>query len=142
MTIYEPEILDEWEDNGTMVESRCDLENALVGHKIVSVERGEATRKYYGTDAATIITLDNGKRVKLIGEADCCAFTEVQAFLLNPEMVGHLITGVGTTGEYTTWHIYADMGDILQLTVGWSCGNPFYYGYGFTIQVEDIDEGL
>jgi hypothetical protein len=140
MTIYEPEILDEWEDDGTMVESRDSLESVLVGHKIVSVERGEAQRQYYGTDQATIITLDNGKRVKLIGEADCCAFTEVQAFLLNPEMVGHLITGVGTTDGYSTWHIYADMGDILKLTVGWSCGNPFYYGYGFTIMVEDVEE--
>jgi hypothetical protein len=26
----------------------------------------------------------------------------------------------------------------MQLKVGWSCGNPFYYGYGFDIQVEDI----
>ena len=43
--------------------------------------------------------------------------------------------GVGTTGEYTRWHIYADLGDVLELTVGWSCGNPFYYGYGFYIDV-------
>jgi hypothetical protein len=54
---------------------------------------------------------------------------------LHPERVDHIITGVGTTGGYTTWHIYADMGDVLELSVGWSSGNPFYYGYGFDISV-------
>ena len=48
----------------------------------------------------------------------------------------HVILGVGTTDGYTTWHIYADFGDVMRLKVGWSCGNPFYYGYGFTIRVE------
>ena len=51
-----------------------------------------------------------------------------------------MILGVGTTDGYTTWHIFADMGDVLELTVVWSCGNPFYYGYGFTITVDDGTE--
>jgi hypothetical protein len=51
-------------------------------------------------------------------------------------MVEHAILGVGTTEGYTKWHIYADFGDVMQLDVGWSCGNPFYYGYGFDIAVE------
>jgi hypothetical protein len=50
----------------------------------------------------------------------------------------HIITGVGTTDGYATWHIYADMGDVLELSVGWSCGNPFYYGYGFDISVKEL----
>lgn len=37
---------------------------------------------------------------------------------------------------FTKWHIYADMGDVMELDVEWSCGNPFYYGYGFDIVVE------
>jgi hypothetical protein len=52
-------------------------------------------------------------------------------------LVDHIILGVGTTDGYTTWHVYADAGDVLELAVGWSCGNPFYYGYGFTITVDD-----
>jgi len=46
--------------------------------------------------------------------------------------------GVGTTAQYQTWHIYADWGDVLKLEVGWSCGNPFYYGYGFDIDVVEV----
>jgi hypothetical protein len=72
-----------------------------------------------------------------VGSGDCCAYTELESFLLNPELVDHVITGVGTTDGYQTWHVYADMGDVLKLDVGWSCGNPFYYGYGFTIRVVD-----
>jgi len=126
-TKYPPEVLNEDDDNGTMPNSLEDLAEAVVGHKILSV-----------TEGGTTITLDNGKQVKLIGESDCCAYTEVEAFLLHPELINHAIMGVGTTDGFTTWHIYADLGDILELTVGWSCGNPFYYGYGFDIRVEEI----
>ncbi len=75
----------------------------------------------------------------MVEVGDCCAYTELDSFLLNPELVDHMILGVGTTDYYTTWHIYADMGDVLKLNVKWSCGNPFYYGYGFNIQVRPID---
>lgn len=44
----------------------------------------------------------------------------------------------GTTDGYTTWHIYADFGDVMRLKVDWSPGNPFYYGYGFDIAVEPV----
>lgn len=104
------------------------------------LEQGvEVPGRYYGTDTATVITLDNGQRVRMVGDSDCCAYTELEAFLLHPERVDHMITGVGTTDGYTTWHVYADFGDVLELTVGWSCGNPFYYAYGFTITVEDVE---
>mgnify|MGYP000923080163 FL=1 len=123
--MYEEEILDDMhEDDGTMVESKKALERAVVGQKIVSME-------------GNTITLDSGRKVTLIGESDCCAYTDLESFLLHPDKVDHIITGVGTTGQYTEWHIYCDYGDILELQVGWSCGNPFYYGYGFTIKVQD-----
>jgi hypothetical protein len=135
---YPPEILGEDDDNGTMPASLEALLQAVVGHRIVSVEQGVAVPgRYYGTNTATVVTLDDGKKVRLVGESDCCAYTELEAFLLHPEMVDHEILGVGTTDGYTTWHIFADAGDILELTVGWSCGNPFYYGYGFDITVVD-----
>lgn len=135
---YPTEVLDEDADNGTMPESLEDLRQAVVGHRIVSVEKDiEVSSMRCSTAKATVITLDNGQQVRLIGESDCCAYTELEAFLLHPELVDHMILGVGTTDEYTKWHIYADMGDVLELTVGWSCGNPFYYAYGFDITVDD-----
>lgn len=124
---YPVEELDEQEDNGTMPDSVAELENAVVGHRIVSVE---------SSGSGTGITLDNGTRVELVDTSDCCAYTELESFLLHADKVDHIITGVGTTNGYTTWHIYADMGDVLELTVGWSSGNPFYYGYGFDIRVK------
>lgn len=124
--MYPIEQLGPDEDNGTMPENVAKLTKHVVGHRIVSaIKEGRAFQ----------ITLDNGKRVVLENTNDCCAFTYLKAFLLHPERVDHIITGVGTTGGYTTWHIYADMGDVLEMTVGWSAGNPFYYGYGFNIRV-------
>ncbi len=102
------------------------LADAVVGHRIQSVTSG---RPGYGA-----ITLDDGSTVYLDATDDCCAYTELEAFLLNPSLVDHVITGVRTNKDGTTWHVYADMGDVLALTVGWSEGNG-YYGYGFNIHV-------
>jgi hypothetical protein len=138
---YPTEVLGKDDDDGTMPENVQALREAVIGHRIVSVEKGvEVPRRWYGKTAATIITLDNGKKVRLANTDDCCAYTELEAFLLHPERVNHAILGVGTTDGYTKWHIYADAGDVLELTVGWSCGNPFYYGYGFEIAVVDDEQ--
>lgn len=123
MVNYPVEELDPNEDDGTMPANVEELASYVVGHRIVSV-------------VGNVITLDNGKTVTLIPGGDCCAYTELEGFLLHPEMVDHIITGVGTTKGYSRWHIYADMGDILELSVGWSAGNPFYYGYGFYTDVK------
>jgi hypothetical protein len=138
-TTYPVEVLDEDDDNGTMPENVAELAGAVVGHRIVSVEKDVHVESKWGWDdpTAAVITLDNGKRVILRDTNDCCAHTELEAFLLHPERVDHIITGVGTTNGYYKWHIFADMGDVLELTVSWSAGNPFYYGYGFEIEVED-----
>lgn len=125
---YPIEVLDNDEDDGTMPDNVAELEAAVVGHRIVSAE-------WSGLAAGFIITLDDGTQVEMRNDGDCCAYTELENFLLHPERVDHIITGVGTTDGYTTWHVYADMGDVLELSVGWSCGNPFYYGYGFEIRV-------
>lgn len=129
--MYEVEILDEYDDDGTMVYSAERLREAVVGHKIVGAEQhGNGT---------LVITLDNGTVVEMVGEADCCAYTDVERFILHADKIDHIITGVGTTDGYTTWHIYADFGDVLELSVAWSSGNPFYYAYGFHIAVKEID---
>lgn len=141
---YPEEVLDPNYDNGTMPESKEALAEAVVGHRIVSANREEVKSPggWRYTQETLVLTLDNGKRVQLLDNSDCCAYTEVGSFLLNPELVDHVILGVGTTDEYETWHIYADAGDVLKMDVSWSCGNPFYYGYGFMVAVVDAgDEG-
>lgn len=146
--LYPEETLDPDDDNGTMPANVAALSEAVVGHRIVKVERGEITHKpyefnpeYVRTEPATVLELDDGTRVGLVDSSDCCAHTDLEAFLLHADKIDHIITGVGTTDGYTKWHIYADMGDVLELTVGWSCGNPFYYGYGFEIAVENTPIG-
>lgn len=130
MASYPREILDPNDDDGTMVRNVEELSQAVVGHKIVSAEK---------VGDQFIIELDNGTIVELHNSWDCCASTELYSFLLNVDNIDHMIMGVGTTDKYTTWHIYADFGDIMEMQVGWSCGNPFYYGYGFDIKVQERD---
>lgn len=138
---YPVEVLGPDDDDGTMVENVDELRKQVVGCKIIRAERVERERKtrwgYASTSEFFEIELDNGKVVLLAEGGDCCAYTGLESFLLNADKVEHVITGVGTTDGYTKWHIYADMGDVLQLSVDWSCGNPFYYAYGFEISVED-----
>lgn len=136
MNRYPIEILDENWDDGTMPNNVAALGEAVIGHRIVKVEKEVRELRLY-KETVTVITLDNGRQVILGDTNDCCAYTELEEFFLHPEAVDHMILGVGTTDGYTTWHIFADFGDVMQLKVGWSCGNPFYYGYGFTIQVEE-----
>lgn len=139
--MYETEHLDEDTDDGTMPENVKALGEAVIGHRIVSVEKNvQVPGPYRGTVEGTVITLDDGRRVQIADKDDCCAYTELETFLLHASLIDHVITGVGTTGGYTTWHIYADMGDVLELSVNWSCGNPFYYGYGFHITVTDLKD--
>lgn len=144
--VYPIETLSADDDDGTMPNNVEALAKNVVGHRIVKAEKGSARVSHtpYGTfrphdESGFIIELDNGEKVLLADTADCCAFTELESFLLHPDKVDHVITGVGTTDGYTKWHIYADMGDVLELSVGWSCGNPFYYGYGFDIHVIPLD---
>lgn len=135
---YPVEELDPDEDNGTMVGNVDELRQQVVGHRIVSAQWGTAKQWYGSETKAFIITLDNGKKVKMLNTDDCCAYTDLNKFLVRPDLIDHIITGVGTTNGYTNWHIYADMGDVLELDVNWSPGNAFYYGFGFDIQVEDV----
>ncbi len=136
---YPVETLPEDDDDGTMPENVAQLSDAVIGRRIVSAVKEEVPESGYGIGGhRLVLTLDDGRRVMLTDTYDCCASTELDEFLLHPEAVDHAILGVGTTDGYTTWHIFADFGDVMKLTVGWSCGNPFYYGYGFDITVEDL----
>lgn len=126
------------EDDGTMPDNVQELEDALLGRKIVKVEQRKPTIHFGWYEASwseLVLTLDNGKRYVLADTNDCCAYTELQSFLLHPENIDHAITSVETQDGYTKWFILADMEHVLDLEVEWSAGNPFYYGYGFDISV-------
>lgn len=112
----------------------------IVGHKIVSVEKAVKLpdKRWYNT-YGTAITLDNGKKVFLIDSADCCAYTELDSFLLNADKIDHVITNVNTSDNYDTWHVLANMEEVLKLDVSWSEGTG-YYSYGFSFQVFEPEE--
>lgn len=147
---YEVEVLDDSDDDGTMYENLEEFSDKVVGHRIVSVgdvveSDNEILKKnvpylYLYNRKGLKLTLDNGKSVFLLNTEDCCAYTEVENYILNLDKIDHVITGVGTTDGYHVWHIYADLGDIVTIDVDWSSGNPFYYGYGFKIVVIDEEE--
>lgn len=114
------------------------LAENLVGQRIVSVERTnvpEDTRRY-GRSQVTVFTLANGKKVNLYDTDDCCAFTEVESFKFL-ENVDNAITRVEASDGFSVWHIYAENIPVATLDVEWSPGNPYYYGFGFEVQVED-----
>jgi len=115
-------------DDGTMQDNVNTLAKAVVGNKIVAAGYQKGVMA---------ILLDNDTVVELHDSSDCCAYTDLETFLLNVDKIDHMIMGVGTTDEYETWHIFADFGDVMQLKVGWSSGNPFYYGYGFNIRIKN-----
>lgn len=140
MTITRYPVETHKDDDGTMTENVERLANEVVGHRIVKAERVKVpvSRIWASVDEEVLaITLDNGKQVTLRDTSDCCAYTSLDNFLLHANHIDHIITGVGTTDGFQRWHIYADLGDVLELEVGWSAGNPFYYGYGFSIDVVD-----
>jgi hypothetical protein len=139
-TQYPIEELGPDDDDGTMPANVATLAEHVVGHRIVAVERKASAPGPYewsGEVTGTALVLDNGKRVLLADTDDCCAYTELDDVILNLDKIEHVITGVGTTDGYSRWHIYADLGDVVELKVGWSSGNPFYYGYGFDIIVKE-----
>lgn len=138
--IYPPDQLAGYEDDGTMPDNVKDLENILVGRKIIKAETGKRTYNngwYETNQEGLILTLDNGKEFIVADTNDCCAYTQLESFLLHPENIDHAITGVETQDGYTKWFILADMNHVLDLNVEWSSGNPFYYGYGFEIAVTE-----
>jgi hypothetical protein len=135
------------DDDGTMPSSRDNLEKAVIGHKIVEVKHGTFRTPtgwgYLRSQTGLALLLDNGTIVWMKEEGDCCAYTNVDpsTIIKHIDQIDHVITGVGTTDGFDQWHIYADLGDILEFGVDWSCGNPFYYGYGFTIEVYTPQHG-
>ncbi len=140
MTQYPP-VAGEWqEDDGTMPHNVETLAEKIVGHKVVEVRKDMTVEGTYAwRNTGTGLVLDNGHIVVLVDTDDCCAYTELQEVIEHLPSADHVITNVTPEADYYTWHIFADLGEVLELKVGWSSGNPFYYGYGFDIYVVDAN---
>jgi len=136
----------EWaEDDGTMPDNVSDLAALVVGKRIVKAEEREWEAKadpdswhWRNSGEGLVLTLDDGSAFAIENTDDCCAYTELEAFIFHPDKVDNIITSVETEEGYTKWHVLADGSDVLELTVGWSAGNPFYYGYGFDFRVVEV----
>jgi hypothetical protein len=83
---YPAELLDEDEDDGTMVENLADFSAAVVGHRIV-LARKVRRPTGYSYDEKFVITLDNGTEVELTDNGECCAYTRLEDFLLNVDQI-------------------------------------------------------
>ncbi|QFP97013.1 hypothetical protein SEA_SUERTE_42 [Gordonia phage Suerte] len=149
---YPPDRVPDDHDDGTMPTNVAEFAEQVVGRRIIKAEKTDfrpedfdgTEHTYWSSYSDThglVLTLDDGRRVVLVDTSDCCAYTSLEEFFLHPERVDHVITGVATTDGYERWHVFADLGDILELKIGWSAGNPFYYGYGFNIGVSNVIEG-
>lgn len=145
MSVYpEDSVEHEGYDDGTMPDNVDDLANLVVGKRIVSAEvrdwkiKDDGEYHYRSTDHGLVLTLDDGTVFAIEDTDDCCAYTELEAFIFHPDKVDNIITSVETEDGYTKWHVLADGSDVLELTVGWSAGNPFYYGYGFEFPVVEV----
>ena len=143
----DPSVDRDWSDNGQMPGNVKDFAGVVVGRKIVSAEIATITRNRLcgveRTEEALVLTLDNGARYAISDSYDCCAYTELQSCIFDIDQCDNIITDVATEDGYQKWHVLADFGDVLTLQVEWSCGNPFYYGYGFDIRkIEEVDGSL
>ena len=129
-------------ENTQMEGSVEELASAVIGHRIISAVHEGVPRDRWGNayEDILVLTLSNGNRVKIIDSSDCCAYTQLKAFMLSPSSINHVITSVGTSNGYTTWHIYAAMNDVLKINVAWDEGTG-YYGYGFKIKVIEAKGG-
>lgn len=116
--------------------SAVEFQTAIVGRKIVKVER--IVRDYSGTafSQGVQFTLDDGRVVELHDTNDCCAFTEVKDFEILADL-DNVITSVTTVDGYQKWYVYAAGIPVVGVYVDWSPGNPYYYGFGFSITVKD-----
>lgn len=129
-----------------MEDSAEHLAALVVGKKIVSAEARKWTLRnrddsdyfpWYHEGTGLVLTLNDGTEFAFLGKADCCAYTDLENFIMHPDKVDNIITGVKTEDDYQKWHIMADAGDVMELSVGWSEGSG-YYAYGFEFPVVEV----
>jgi hypothetical protein len=131
---YDPDYDEKYEAE-VMGSSVDELQNAVIGRRIVSVQKAKYPATVYGRGEGVELTLDDGTRVLVADTDDCCAYTQVEDFKFL-EGVENAITSVNADKDFNKWFIYAGNAPVLEMDVAWSPGNPYYYGFGFEIRVE------
>lgn len=140
-------------DNGQQASIKDNLEAALVGRKVVDVlprksqlftltaieEAAEALNRTI-PKGQLILVLDNGTLVRIEEQSDCCAWTTIDKVKRNLHLVDNVITSVNMSEDLCEFYILTDFGQAMHLSTSFSCGNPFYYAYGLTIEVLKIEE--
>lgn len=116
-----------------------ELQNAVIGHRIVSVEKLDR-EKYPGGSyswrlTGVVLTLDDGTRVEVVDTDDCCAYTSIEQYQFLAD-TDNAVTSVTTEDGFSKWFIYAGGVPVVSMDVGWSPGNPYFYGFGFEINVQ------
>lgn len=125
-----------------MCENAEELASLVVGKRIISATEREYEIERYGLsykETGLVVILDDGTEFAIGETDDCCAYTSLESFLINPAAVDHVITSVSTENDYQVWRILADGRDVVTMEVGWSEGSG-YYMYGFEFQVIKVKE--
>ncbi|AXQ62901.1 hypothetical protein SEA_ANGELIQUE_70 [Gordonia phage Angelique] len=104
------------EDDGTMPDNVACLREHLIGRRIIRAEKGTAR-------AGDLRKVNDDYDYERTNRPD-------------HQREGLILT-LDDGRRVVLEHIFADLGDIIELDVEWSEGNPFYYGYGFDIYVSD-----
>lgn len=118
-------------DDGTMAANVEVFARHVVGHSIVDVEKVNVGSR----EEAFRITLDDCTQVTLYSTYDCCAYTFLSDFRKGPGF-NNVITSVTSEKNYTKWFVMAEGIPALEMDVDWSEGNPYWYMFGFEIEVE------
>jgi len=127
-------------DNGTMPEAFENLHKALVGRKIVEVEKV----KYEGRwdqgydDPKALFHLDDGTVVKVGRINDCCALGTFDLENV-PKEINARVMAVEAAEDYSKAFILTE-GPLLTADTTWSPGNPFWYSYGFWVKIEEAQK--
>ena len=117
------------------------LGEAVIGRRIVSAEKGEVAREYYGLSDGRILTLDYGTKVSLVDTADCCAYTDAGGVPPAPRDGRSRDPWGGHNGRlHEVAHLRRPRRRAGASTSAGRAGNPFYYGYGFDIAVQPLSE--
>lgn len=114
-----------------MIDNAQEFADAIVGRSIKNVDNSGAFK----------IELSDGTVVVLSNSDDCCAFTELEGFLLSDDYGDHIITNVeiDEVNYSMSWHVLAEDKRILDLDVAYSEGSGYYH-YGFWIDVSKGNE--
>lgn len=140
-------------DDGQQASIKDNLEAALVGRKVVDMlprktelfaltdleEAAEALNRTI-PKGQLILVLDNGTLVRIEEQSDCCAWTSIDEVKRNLHLVDNVITSVNMSEDLCEFYILTDFGQAMHLSTSFSCGNPFYYAYGLTIEVLSVEE--